>query len=40
MNLQEIGVYVLLAGAVFFLLYKYLKPKKKQSHDGDCNCEP
>ncbi len=39
MNVQEIVVCVLVAGAVLFLLFKFLKPKKKEQCETDCNCK-
>jgi hypothetical protein len=38
MDVQSIIVYFLLAGAVAYLGFKYLKPKKKDKCDTDCNC--
>jgi len=35
---QQIGVYALLALAIIFLGFKFLKPKKKNNCDKDCNC--
>ena len=35
---QQIGVYALLAAAIIFLSFKFLKPKKKDKCDKDCNC--
>lgn len=43
MNIQNTIVYVLVGGAVVFLLIKYLKPafsgKKKDNCDTNCNCK-
>ncbi len=50
MNIQNIIVYILVAGAVVFLLFKFVKPaftsKKKDNPekngagcDNDCNCK-
>ena len=42
MKVQDIIVYVLVAGAVVFLLFKFVKPafasKKKENCDTDCDC--
>lgn len=35
---QEIIIYILLAAAVLFLGFKYLRTKKKDDCDTDCNC--
>ncbi len=43
MKPQDIIAYVLVAGAVVFLILKFLKPafagKKKDDCDTDCNCK-
>ena len=39
---QQISIYVLLAAALFYLVYKFLFPKKKKKNSTgkDCdNCE-
>ncbi|MEO6303501.1 MAG: FeoB-associated Cys-rich membrane protein [Bacteroidia bacterium] len=36
--IQQIIVYALLAAAIIFLGFKFLKPKKKDNCDKDCNC--
>ena len=41
MNIQNIIVYCLVAGAAIVLAFKFLKPafsKKKDNCDPDCNC--
>ncbi len=42
MNIQDIIVYSLVAGAAVFLVFKFLKPvfagKKKDDCGTDCNC--
>ncbi|MDO9000917.1 MAG: FeoB-associated Cys-rich membrane protein [Bacteroidota bacterium] len=35
---QQFIVYSLLAIALVFLAFKFLKPKKKDNCDKDCNC--